>query len=277
MPEFSKKRTVITNCPCGKSNKDGKFVPYIVNENPSPLYGFCHSCGECFLPDITENPPIAGLRHNPVVVKPIRFIKEDLVRKTLKAFDKNNFVSWLRSVIPDKSEELIRYFEIGTSRDGACLFWYKDMQGKYRTAKKVFYKQDGHRDKESLIQYLFKKDEGFEPCLFGEFQLAEYPIETPVCLVESEKTAIVSYAHYPFLIWLATGGSHGLTASKAMMLKGRNVIIIPDCDEAGRMAAKKSFELLKVLDCKVIIMEVNEQIITGADLADLILESDIKL
>ncbi|MCR6641064.1 MAG: toprim domain-containing protein [Sporocytophaga sp.] len=277
MPEFSKKRTVIHNCPCGKSNRDGKFVPYIVNDTPSPIYGFCHSCGECFLPNISQKPPVNGFKHNPVVVKPIRFIKEELVNKTLKAFDKNNFASWLRTVIPDKSEELLRYFEIGTSRDGACLFWYKDALGQYRTAKKVFYNQNGHRDRGYITQFLFKKDQGFEPCLFGEFQLAEYPVETPVCLVESEKTAIVSYAYYPFLIWLATGGSHGLTASKAMVLKGRSVIIIPDCDEAGRMAAKKSLELLKVLDCKVIIMEVNDQIISGADLADLILEPDIKL
>ena len=42
----SKKRFRVKICPCGKSNKDGKFVPYVGYENK----GFCHSCGKTFIP-----------------------------------------------------------------------------------------------------------------------------------------------------------------------------------------------------------------------------------
>jgi hypothetical protein len=52
LPElkFDKNRFRVKNCPCGKSNKDGKFVPYIGYENK----GYCHSCGETFLPDLPK-------------------------------------------------------------------------------------------------------------------------------------------------------------------------------------------------------------------------------
>ncbi|MBT4969895.1 MAG: hypothetical protein HOM80_12890, partial [Bacteroidetes bacterium] len=49
--ELDKKRFRVKNCPCGKSNKDGKFVPYIGYEDK----GYCHSCGETFLPDLLQS------------------------------------------------------------------------------------------------------------------------------------------------------------------------------------------------------------------------------
>ncbi|MBK7097579.1 MAG: hypothetical protein IPH58_03420 [Sphingobacteriales bacterium] len=42
--EFDKKRFRIKHCPCGKSNKDGKFIPYKGLDN----CGYCHSCGKTF-------------------------------------------------------------------------------------------------------------------------------------------------------------------------------------------------------------------------------------
>jgi hypothetical protein len=46
--KFDKKRKRVKLCPCGKENKDGKFVPYVGFENK----GYCHSCGETFLPEL---------------------------------------------------------------------------------------------------------------------------------------------------------------------------------------------------------------------------------
>jgi hypothetical protein len=42
-------------------------------------------------------------------------------------------------------------------------------------------------------------------CLFGEHLLKD--TETPVAIVESEKTAIIASCYYPEFIWLACGGS----------------------------------------------------------------------
>lgn len=44
---FDKNRKRVKQCPCGKSNKDGKFVPFKSYQDK----GFCHSCGRTFLPE----------------------------------------------------------------------------------------------------------------------------------------------------------------------------------------------------------------------------------
>ena len=42
--ELDKNRFRVKHCPCDKSNKDGKFVPFEEYENR----GYCHSCGVWF-------------------------------------------------------------------------------------------------------------------------------------------------------------------------------------------------------------------------------------
>jgi hypothetical protein len=50
--QLDKKRYRVKFCPCGKRNKDGKFVPFKGYEDK----GYCHSCGETFTPPfIFEN------------------------------------------------------------------------------------------------------------------------------------------------------------------------------------------------------------------------------
>ena len=64
-------------------------------------------------------------------------------------------------------------------------------------------------------------------CLFGEHLLGLRPNDT-VCLVESEKSAIIGSAVIPDYIWLATGGKGNLKSDTCECLKGRNVILYPD-------------------------------------------------
>ena len=49
-----------------------------------------------------------------------------------------------------------------------------------------------------------------------------------VCLVESEKTALVMAACQPKHLWLATAGSGGLSLEKTECLRGRRVTLFPD-------------------------------------------------
>jgi hypothetical protein len=51
--EFDKRRSRVKLCPCGKSNKDGKFVPYVGHD----INGYCHSCGETFKPPLDKSIP----------------------------------------------------------------------------------------------------------------------------------------------------------------------------------------------------------------------------
>ena len=72
-------------------------------------------------------------------------------------------------------------------------------------------------------------------CLFGEHLLRRYP-DTVVALVESPKNALFGTAAYPELLWLATGNKGMLKREALMPLKGRDVIVIPDCDAVDEWA-----------------------------------------
>ena len=81
-------------------------------------------------------------------------------------------------------------------------------------------------------------DFNFNRCLFGEHLLTEEntggkptrvtSVSTlPVCVVESEKTAIIAALYYPQCVWVATGGAK-FKAEMFAALYGKNVVLIPD-------------------------------------------------
>jgi hypothetical protein len=302
--KFARIRRQVKQCPCGKSNRDGKFVLFQTEGQPDEKHGYCHSCSQTFFPEIKQQN--SSCYHNtsgngkifprnqypcyhnkssdkaygysnksgnivPRYGNKARFIEEKLVKRTLKAYEANPFAVWLHTELPEKAESLLQCFDIGTAKDGSALFWYRDCKG-YRTAKKMRYHINGHRDRSSFPLFLFKKSEGYIPCLYGEFQLELYPKEATVMLLESEKSAVIAHGFYPQYLWLATGGASALTEDKAVALKGRKVIILPDSDEAGRKAALKSYELLKAHDCTVLIEDLFPDCNDGSDIADFLLK-----
>ena len=58
-------------------------------------------------------------------------------------------------------------------------------------------------------------------------------VEKTICVVESEKTAVIMSEAKPEYIWLATGGKTELNVAKLRPLAGRKVILFPDTDETG--------------------------------------------
>ena len=68
--------------------------------------------------------------------------------------------------------------------------------------------------------------------LFGEHLADTLPF-APLCLVESEKTALVAKLCRPDCTWLATGGKSCLTAERLRVLSGRSVTVWPDADAIG--------------------------------------------
>ena len=52
----------------------------------------------------------------------------------------------------------------------------------------------------------------------------------PVCVVESEKTAVIMSERYPDCLWMAAGGLNELTPAKLFPLAGHKVILFPDTD-----------------------------------------------
>ncbi len=285
---FAKKRTIAETCPCGKNNKDGKFTPYIGFVN----CGFCHSCGQTFLPPIEQEnnttaakTPIAP--RPPKVEKSISFIDVEVFKKSLSNFDQNNFVKFLIERFGTATaNELISKYYLGTSKhwSGANVFWQIDTKGKIRTGKIMLYNPaDGKRIKQpkDCVQWVHKVTQQSEfelkQCFFGEHLLNDKT--KPIAIVESEKTALISSIYLPKFIWLATGGKTNLTAEKMQVLNGRKVVLFPDLNcfnewtnKANEFSKSITISVSDLLELKA----TAEQKKAGLDLADYLLNFDVK-
>lgn len=153
----------------------------------------------------------------------------------------------LRRVLAD-------YYVGGTRRDvvigganygPAVVFWLIDELGRVHDAKLMAYRCDGHRVGgwgNSMRAICERSHTGpqlaaTDKVLFGLHLLPRHP-GRPVCVVESEKTAIVCACRYPQFVWLATGGCGNLQADRLRPLRGREVVVWPDSGEYGRWSER---------------------------------------
>ena len=107
---------------------------------------------------------------------------------------------------------------------GTC-FWYITEDGLICKDKTMFFKEDGHRDKDRAPRSKFKAYYGYDrKCFFGEHLIRS--CKGNIYVVESEKTAILFYLKYGE-ICLATGGSNCIKGVR------KDWILLPDYDDAG--------------------------------------------
>lgn len=170
----------------------------------------------------------------------------------------SQFVRWLveRLGNVEAVRGVYEAYRLGATRTGGVIFWQIDIEGRLRTGKVMHYHPDGHRVKDAedfarmrgvpftekspqplyfyhsqlRRQGVIGEGQRVEQCLFGEHLLAGRPDAT-VCLVESEKTAVVCSILYPQYLWLATGGCQQLSVRKLAVLRGREVVVYPDSGE----------------------------------------------
>lgn len=187
-----------------------------------------------------------------VIVKPqpkpeqdgdICTIPMEIVLKTVRTRPLSDFLKFLRTIIDvDTIIRIVREYLLGVTKGGEVIFYQIDSKGRCRTGKVMKYDPlTGHRIKDTTAKtpitwvHSLLKQQGVLPqeweltqCLFGEHLLKKYP-EKPVCLVESEKTAIICACINPECIWLATGGK-GQLNDRVEILDGRTIIAFPDVD-----------------------------------------------
>jgi len=189
----------------------------------------------------------------------------------------------------EETTRLFRLYNIGTSVKwgGSAVFWQVDIEGHVRAGKIMCYNpENGHRVKEPQAYVSWAHSElklpdfHLKQCLFGE-HLLKGSSETPVMLVESEKTAVIMSHFIPDYIWLATGGKNGCFNREAMqVLEGRDVVLIPDLGAIEQWKEKSS--LLSSICRKVTVSDVlertasEEQRSQGLDIADFFLFSPTK-
>ena len=118
-------------------------------------------------------------------------------------------------------------YHVTTDGEGLAVFWYTNSDGKICYDKRIKYKYDGHRDKTfgGTRKYL-TKDGYMERPMFGA-HLVYYGNEDSdkeVCVVESEKSALILSLTFPDKTFLATGGKNNLRDVDDCML------LYPDID-----------------------------------------------
>ncbi len=235
-------------CPaCGHRGKFRRFVDTKTGNLAPEQYGICDrkdSCGyNLYPPREGDNYSLPSPRHTIQKMKVTSWrCPQNLVDATLD-HRFNTFAWWMATKFGEPGKKAMRDYMLGTypqsarhpHLSGAAIFWQIGHDGQRRSGKTIPYGPDGKRIKDLGATWIHSvaypgksmEDLGIGQVLFGTHLLSQRPGAT-VAIVESEKTAMVMAALYPDQIWLATGGSHGLTLDKCMCLAGSDVVLFPD-------------------------------------------------
>ena len=122
------------------------------------------------------------------------------------------------------------------------LFPSIDIKGRVHNVKLQMYCSDaksvlfGHKvgeplwvGKKMIEMGLLSASETDTNCLFGEHLLARHP-NSVVGLVESPKNAVVCACQWPDMVWVAAGNKGMLKRPLLEVLRGRQVLVMPDND-----------------------------------------------
>lgn len=257
-PRVTGRRQQKTTCPqCGRKKCFVRYVDTHDNCNyVNDAVGRCdheQSCGYHYTPAqyFKDHPWLGEQRfdHSTApstktkviipVEKPFQPLPMDYVVR--RHSTQSTFWQWLvNNAAPRLSiahSDLQRIYEdymIGATREGDIIFWQIDEQSLVHGGHIMRYRTDGHRqDYQGWVHdrlmkaSLLPPDYRLHQCLFGQHLLALHP-DAQVCIVESEKTALLLSARHRGAVWLATCGSSGLTVEKTACLKDRRITIFPD-------------------------------------------------
>ena len=200
---------------------------------------------------------------------PMLVLPDAMVKARMQYIDDNILVRWLRlginwdTIQRKRIDEMLTAYRIGHStKNGMTIWWQIDEDQRVRTGKMMLYKMDGHRDKREgaytfdwIHSALFRDkrhpeyDEDkqeMRQTLFGMHLLDRYKrkdIDQTVCIVESEKTALlmaIAYGNNAKQVWMACGGLENLTRERLRPIieQGRSITLYPDRDGIDRWRQK---------------------------------------
>lgn len=282
-------------CPnCQKQEKT--FTRYVDTESGDYLpiqYGKCERQNNC---NYFLNPYSDGYKNEQTFIekghfkkslynnakilnKPCSYIDSNNLLQSLKSYDNNHFLRFLFSHFREEIvHSLVAKYFIGTSSYwvGSTIFWQIDIDGKIRTGKIMLYDPTtGQRIKSPFnhIHWIHKalniNEFELKQCLFGEHLLKDN--SSPVAIVESEKTAIISSVYFPKFTWLAVGSLTNLSKERCEVLKGRDVYLFPDLkafDKWKVKAKELGFKIFDYLELNSTEQDKNK----GLDLADYLIK-----
>lgn len=227
-------------CPhCGRKS----FVPYVSAADRKTLagaeFGRCeriNHCGYISYPNGIEK-EVAPIEVAQVKAEPIT-IDWLLVKLMRREYESNLYWYMVRLIDSQKAMAAAEAYHLGTTRQGGTIFWQITSAGVVRAGKVIYYKKDGHRQKDIFppVQWVHKikgaepyvRGEELAQCFFGEHLLTDNE-QRPVAICESEKTAMIMSQVLPQYVWLACGGATNLkNKTGRRCLQGRKVVLFPD-------------------------------------------------
>ena len=257
--KYKGKQSRLTCPQCGRHHC---FTPYVDSNDRiiGEEYGRCDhesSCGYVqyppsdddwrdYTPRYQRREPQRKSRKpktKPIPASKLNTIPPDIVRRTVSCTKRSDFITFLLTLFDKETvAKLITEYQIGVTKAGDAIFYQIDQKDRCRTGKVMKYNHvTGRRIKDESATtpitwvHSLLKQQGVLPqeweltqCLFGEHLLKRYP-DKLVCLVESEKTAIICAGIAPECIWIATGGK-GQLNDRIEVLDGRKVLAYPDID-----------------------------------------------
>lgn len=230
-------------------------------------FGICDRVNECGARLIPTTEIVPQIEENKVAQEKITLVypSDKFCQTTIKNFS-SNFHTFCIKTLKITKEHLEKW-NCGTIEDKTA-FVYKNKGGKYFNIVHIDYSENGKRNKEKMPYSLSaKRGTKYPLCLFGEHLLRDDKI---ICLVESEKTAIIASSVYTEFDWLATGGANKLTDEKIDVLFGRKIYYLSDADIAGRENSTIKKLIAYELDYKNIHLFPEKS--DGYDIADAIID-----
>jgi hypothetical protein len=202
---------------------------------------------------LQKTPPPPPHKPEPTKAKQYLEVGEMVSSCNPKHYPQNNLVKWLGTILgKDVATNVALLYYVGTANKtiygaGATVFWCVDGSG-VRYAKVVQYDPtSGKRNRDFEKPFLQPKHhngKGLSPCFFGEHLIQYAPQSQIVCIVESEKTALLCSIVLPSFLWISSGGANGITIEKMQSLKGRTVYLVVDSDTDGRNGYQRANEKL---------------------------------
>ena len=295
------------NCPsCGAKRQFARYVDIETGELLPEKYGWCNkrdSCGYHLNPvkdgyqtehEGSATPVMAKPRKPNVVVN----LPKELLDSSLYESNSNTLWLYLTKLFPASLVgELFKMYLVGNHSvwPGAVIFWFLNKDGAIRAGQVKQFDTTGHTvkvpDREGKIRprtiwihnlideatpWLqgYKEQDLRQDCLFGEHLLSS-DTSKPVALFESPKTAIMAAAYFPNFICLAFGSLDNFTYERAVVLRGRKVILYPDLSKTGSAFNKwveKAERFKSITEFKVSsILEdnaIDEERAKGLDMGD---------
>ncbi len=231
-------------CPSCREKGVFRYFQNAEGERLDEKYGICDRAAKCgfdYRPSGELFPAKETKAAAPIeTVRPAEAVVVALLEKT--KLHTSGLHRWAEHELGEhalSAEHLERWC---VASDGErTAFVHCDGQGRVVNAKWFTYGPDGKRDKAhepfSMRQPPASERQRFGFCLYGEHLLRHDDPARPICVVESEKTAVLASFYYPDLDWLACGSANGISDEKIGPLHNRPIWWI--CDADGNVPVEK--------------------------------------